>query len=61
MATMSADMNRMNTDTAKAPISSHPAFPAIVALWFAALLGLGTLILPVGLLERLAASRGSRR
>lgn len=36
---------------AKAPISSHPAFPAIVALWFAALLGLGSLILPVALFE----------
>ncbi|NTZ43855.1 hypothetical protein G7A66_12325 [Altererythrobacter sp. SALINAS58] len=36
---------------AKAPISSHAAFPAIVALWFAALLGLGSLILPVALFE----------
>jgi hypothetical protein len=40
---------------AKAPISSHPAFPAIVALWFAALLGLGSLVLPVALIERLVA------
>jgi hypothetical protein len=39
--------------TAKAPISAHPAFPAIVALWFAALLGLGSLVLPVALIERL--------
>jgi len=28
----------------KAPVSLHPAFPAVVALWFAALLGLGTLL-----------------
>ena len=35
---------------AKAPISTHPAFPAIVALWFAALLGLGSLVLPVALI-----------
>ncbi len=37
---------------AKAPISSHPAFPAIVALWFAALLGIGSLIVPATLIER---------
>jgi hypothetical protein len=40
---------------AKAPISSHPAFPAIVALWFAALLGLGSMVLPVALIERLVS------
>lgn len=33
------------------PISAHPAFPGLVALWFAALLGVGSLILPVTLLE----------
>jgi len=38
---------------ARAPISAHPAFPAIVALWFAALLGLGSLVLPIALIERL--------
>lgn len=36
----------------KAPVSLHPAFPAVVALWFAALLGLGTLLVPIALLER---------
>ncbi|MGD9663861.1 MAG: hypothetical protein AB7U34_01425 [Novosphingobium sp.] len=36
-----------------APISAHKAFPAIVALWFAALLGLGSLVLPVALPERI--------
>jgi hypothetical protein len=36
----------------KVPISLHPAFPAIVALWFAALLGLGSMVLPVVLIER---------
>ncbi len=41
-----------------APISVHPAFPAIVALWFAALLGLGSLVLPVGLMERLVTVSG---
>jgi hypothetical protein len=34
------------------PVSLHPAFPAAVALWFAALLGVGTMLLPVILLER---------
>lgn len=38
------------------PVSAHPAFPAIVALWFASLFGLGSLILPVQLLERLLAA-----
>jgi hypothetical protein len=36
----------------KAAISAHPLFPAIVALWFAALLGLGSLVLPPVLFER---------
>ncbi|ABC64516.1 hypothetical protein [Erythrobacter litoralis] len=35
------------------PISAHPAFPAIVALWFAALFGIGSLVLPSMLFERL--------
>jgi hypothetical protein len=43
---------------AKAPISTHPAFPAIVALWFAALLGLGSLVLPVALIEKLVTVTG---
>jgi hypothetical protein len=33
-------------------VTKHPAFPAIVALWFTVLLGLGGLLLPVVLLER---------
>lgn len=40
------------------PIIRHPAFPAIVALWFAALLGLGTLVLPAVLLERIVGLTG---
>lgn len=43
---------------AKPPISQHPAFPAIVALWFAALLGLGSLVLPVVLLESIVTTTG---
>ena len=34
------------------PISSHPLFPGIVALWFAALFGFGSLVLPTILIER---------
>lgn len=40
------------------PVSAHPAFPAIVALWFAALLGLGSLIMPVALVERVVGATG---
>jgi len=43
---------------ARAPISAHPAFPAIVALWFAALLGLGSLVLPVVVIEKLVTVSG---
>ncbi|WP_235913414.1 hypothetical protein [Croceibacterium salegens] len=48
----------MGKGAGSAPVSAHPAFPAIVALWFAALLGLGSLILPVVLLERLTVTTG---
>lgn len=41
-----------------APISTHPAFPAIVALWFAALFGLGSLAVPIVLFETLATATG---
>jgi len=40
------------------PLSQHPAFPAIVTLWFAALLGLGTLVMPASLLERIVSAAG---
>lgn len=43
---------------AKAPISTHPAFPAIVALWFAALLGIGSLIVPSVVFEQILAISG---
>lgn len=42
----------------KPPISGHPAFPAIVALWFAALLGFGMLLMPAILLERAVEASG---
>lgn len=40
------------------PISKHPAFPAIVALWFAALLGIGSLVLPASLFEAAIGASG---
>ena len=42
----------------KPPITANPAFPWIVALWFAALLGVGSLIVPVALLERASTASG---
>jgi hypothetical protein len=45
-------------DASKPPISLHPAFPAVVALWFAALLGLGSMVLPVALIERVVEITG---
>lgn len=49
---------RKSASAPKAPISSHPFFPIVVAVWFAALLGLGSLILPVVLFERFFAATG---
>ena len=49
---------RTTTKAARPPISLHPAFPAIVALWFAALLGVGSLVLPGVLLERIVEATG---
>jgi hypothetical protein len=36
----------------KQPISRHPLFPAIVALWFGALFGLGSLLVHPEIIER---------
>jgi hypothetical protein len=40
------------------PVSAHPMFPAIVALWFAALLGIGCLVLPQALYDKLGVTLG---
>ena len=52
-----AESYSLKRGPAKPPISTHPAFPAITALWFAALLGFGSLVLPIALLERLGFRR----
>ncbi len=41
-----------------APVATHPWFAAIVALWFAALLGLSSIALAPAMLERIVAASG---
>ncbi|WEK45320.1 MAG: hypothetical protein P0Y56_09755 [Candidatus Andeanibacterium colombiense] len=48
----------MPSKQTKPPISAHPLFPAIVAVWFAVLFGLGSGVLPTVLFERLFAASG---
>ena len=43
---------------AKASITAHRGFPAVVAIWFAALLGIGSAVLPITLIERAATASG---
>jgi hypothetical protein len=52
--------DRVNQDMARnrPPISAHPAFPLLVGLWFAALLGLGTVVMPAAVLEQIASATG---
>ena len=52
-----AETTRRNSDGSQ-PISQHPLFPAIVALWFGALAGLGSLALKPALLERFVVASG---
>lgn len=40
------------------PLASHPAFRYMVALWFAALLGFGTYVMPAGVFERAVEATG---
>lgn len=40
------------------PISSHPLFPAVVALWFGALFGLGSLAIRPSLIESVVLATG---
>ncbi len=42
----------------KPSITSHRLFPAVVALWFATLLGLGFAVLPASALEKLVGASG---
>ncbi len=61
MASLAHDRNSGAGGSSKAgkgPLSTHPAFPFIVALWFAALLGIGSLVVPVPVIERLVTVTG---
>ncbi len=40
------------------PITSHPAFASLLALWFAALFGLGVAVLPAPVVERALGGAG---
>jgi hypothetical protein len=42
-------------------VTWHPLFPAVVSVWFGALFGLGTLAVPVSLIERIVVARGIDR
>jgi hypothetical protein len=50
-----AEQNRQ-TARSKSPISRHPLFPAIIALWFGAVFGLGSLAVRPSLLEEMVLS-----
>lgn len=54
--------SKQKTETAgprkAAPISAHPAFTALVMVWFAALFGLGSLVMPPALAEHAVALTG---
>ncbi|MES2700983.1 MAG: hypothetical protein V4647_15335 [Pseudomonadota bacterium] len=59
MASIAHDSDRSNgAGSGKSPISTHPAFPFIVALWFAALLGIGSLVVPVQVVEQIILTTG---
>lgn len=47
----SKQSDRQRAVQASQPITRHPLFPAIVALWFATLLGVGSLLLRTSLVE----------
>lgn len=50
--------NTKHKPTKGKPISSHPLFPAVVALWFGALFGLGSLAIRPTLIEGLVLKTG---
>src|SRR5688500_5750572 len=55
---MMAVDSQYDGEAARLPVSLHPAFPAVVALWFAALLGMGCLLLPAVLLDHVVSATG---
>ncbi|MDE8651687.1 hypothetical protein [Novosphingobium album (ex Liu et al. 2023)] len=55
-----AEQNRRKS-AAKQPISRHPLFPVIVALWFGALFGLGSMMIRPVAIERIVLTLGIDR
>ena len=53
-----ADKASRKTSAPKPPLTANPAFRWVVALWFAALLGVGSMIVPVALLENAITATG---
>lgn len=51
-------LQSMTATAQRRPITSHPGFAPVIALWFAALLGLTVAVLPGGVLERVATALG---
>jgi len=49
---------KQRATSTKSPLTSHPAFPLVVAIWFGVLLGLGSLILPSSLYASLFEATG---
>ncbi|MDB5725916.1 MAG: hypothetical protein JWQ16_2670 [Novosphingobium sp.] len=50
-----------NARRGRQSVTWHPLFPAFVAVWFGALFGLGTLAVPVLLIERMVVASGIDR
>jgi hypothetical protein len=50
--------NRQKAAQEKVPVTRHPLFPAVAALWFGALFGLGSLAIRPGLIEGLVLQFG---
>jgi hypothetical protein len=50
-----------NAARGRQSVTSHPLFPAMVAVWFGALFGLGTLAVRVSLIERVVVASGIDR
>ncbi len=53
---VSEDETGQSRASGKRSVRSHPVFPVLVALWFAALLGIGSFVLPTAVIESLVSA-----